>query len=44
MSYLPDKFARKAYRFVEIDSQAWAEWRAEETLRCDETGVGSEDF
>ena len=37
ISYLPDKFAGKAYKFVEIDSQALAESRAEETLPCDET-------
>ena len=42
--YLPDKFAGKAYKFVEIDSQALAESRAEETLPCDETVVESEDF
>ena len=38
-SLLPDKFAGKAYKFVEIDSQALAESRAEETLPCDETVV-----
>ena len=37
ISYLPDKFAGKAYKFVEIDSQALAESRAQETLPCDET-------
>ena len=41
---LSDKFAGKAYKFVEIDSQALAESRAEETLQCYDTVVGSEDF
>ena len=41
ISYLPDKFAGKVYKFVETDSQALAESRAEETLQCDETAVGS---
>ena len=35
ISYLPDKFAGKEYKFVETDSQALAESRAEETLQCD---------
>ena len=34
ISYLSDKFAGKAYKFVEIDSQALAESRAEETSQC----------
>ena len=44
ISYLSDIFTGKAYKFVEINSQALAESRAEETLRCYETIVGSEDF
>ena len=43
MIYLFDKFAGKTYIFVEIDSQTLAESRAEETLLCYETSVGSED-
>ena len=39
-----DKFAEKAYRSVEIDSQELVESTAEETLPCDETIVGSDDF
>ena len=42
--YLPDKFAEKTYKFVEIDYQVLTESRAEEILPCDETIVGSEDF
>ena len=37
ISYLPDKFSGKTYKFVEIDSQALAESSAEETLPCDES-------
>ena len=44
ISYLCDKFAEKAYRSVEIDSQELVESTAEETLPCDETIVGSDDF
>ena len=44
ISYLSDQFAGKTYKFVEIDSQALAESRAEETLRCYETVTGLEDF
>ena len=32
ISYLSDKFDGEAYKFVEIDSAALAELRAEETL------------
>ena len=44
MIYLSDKFSGKACKFVEVDSQALADTRAEETPRCYETVVGSEDF
>ena len=44
ISYLSDKFAGEAYKFVEIDSPALAELRAEETLWCYETIVRFEDF
>ena len=44
ISYLSDIFTGKAYKFVEIESQALAESRTEETLRCYEIIVGSEDF
>ena len=44
ISYLSDKFAGKAYKFVEIDSQALAELRVEETMQSYDTVVGSEDF
>ena len=40
ISCLSDKFAWKAYKFVEIDSQALVEARAEKTLQCHETVVG----
>ena len=43
-SYLPDKFAGKAYKFLAIDSQVLAESRDKETLPCDDTIVGSEDI
>ena len=42
--YLPDKFVPKAYKFVEVDSRALTELRAEESLRCNKTIVGSENF
>ena len=44
ISYLLDKFAREAYNFVEIYSQALAESKTEESLPCDETIVESKDF
>ena len=44
ISYLSDKFAGEANKFVEIDSQELAESRAEESLPCDKTAVESEDF
>ena len=39
ISYLPDKLVGEAYKFVEIDSQAMTESRAEESLPFDKTVV-----
>ena len=39
ISYLPDKLVGEAYKFVEIDSQAMTESRAEESLPCDKTVI-----
>ena len=41
--YFSDKFADKAWNFVEIDSQSLAESKTEETTWCYETIVASED-